>query len=193
MGISLVSSQPVAFDQATGTTTVPVASFSGVVTKVIDGDTLNVENKGGKTMAIRLTLVDAPETNEPGYSQAKNFVSQNCLDKEVLVDPDNSQNLSYGRLVAVVYCDGLNINEAVIVNGFATIYRSFCDVSEFANTEWVQKYGCSSSTITTTQTGQSSSSDSSNEGSNDKQLQLEISVAKNPIVRGNTQTITSEV
>lgn len=145
IGISLASSQSVAFAQTTGIPTIPTAIFSGIVTKVIDGDTLNVEKKGGKTMAIRLTLVDAPETNEPGYIQAKNFVSQNCLNKAAVVDPDNSQNLSYGRLVAVVYCDGLNINEAVIVNGFATIYRSFCDVSEFANTEWAQKYGCSSS------------------------------------------------
>lgn len=142
MVISLVSPQSLRLDQASGTTTIPTATFSGVVTKVIDGDTLNVENKGGKTTAIRLTLVDAPETNEPGYTQAKNFVSQNCLDKAAVVDPDNSQNLSYGRLVAVVYCDGLNINEAVIANGFATIYRSFCNVSEFTNTEWAQKYGC---------------------------------------------------
>ena len=198
MGISLVSSQPVAFAQPTGTTTIPTPSFSGVVTKVVDGDTLDVKTKSGKTMPIRLTLVDAPETTEPGYTQAKNFVTQNCLNKAAVVDPDNNQKPSFGRLVAVVYCDGLNINEAVIANGFATIYRSFCAVSEFENTEWAQKYGCtisSSSTTTTTQTRQSSSSSS---GSSDKeptgkQLQLDISVANDPIVRGNKQTITSEV
>ena len=140
--IYMVTSQSFAHAQANETTTIPTAIFSGVVTKVIDGDTLDVKAKDGKTIAIRLTLVDAPEKNEPGYTQAKDFVFQNCLNKEAVVDPDNNQNLSYGRLVAVVYCEGVNINEAIFANGFATIYRSFCDVSEFANTAWAQKFGC---------------------------------------------------
>ncbi len=140
--IYLVTLQSIALAQANGTTTIPTASFNGVVTRVIDGDTLDVKSKDGKTMAIRLTLVDAPERNEPGYTQAKNFVSQNCLNKEAAVDHDNNQNPSFARLVAVVYCEGLNINEAIIAKGFATIYHSFCDVSEFANTVWAQKSGC---------------------------------------------------
>jgi micrococcal nuclease len=142
MWIYLVTCQSFALAQTNETTTIPTASFNGVVTKVIDGDTLDVKAKDGKTIAIRLTLVDAPETDEPGYTQAKNFVSQNCLNKEAVVDPDNNQNLSFSRLVAVVYCEGLNVNEAVIANGFATIYRSFCDVSEFENTVWAQEFGC---------------------------------------------------
>ncbi len=139
--IYLVTFQSVALAQKNVTTTIPTASFIGVVTKVIDGDTLDVKAKDGKTIAIRLALVDAPETNEPGYTQAKNFVSQNCLNKEAVVDPDNNQNPSFSRLVAVVYCEGLDINGAIIANGFAPIYRSFCDVSEFANTVWAQ-FGC---------------------------------------------------
>ncbi|HYO06101.1 MAG TPA: thermonuclease family protein [Phototrophicaceae bacterium] len=140
--IYLVTFQSVAVAQPTETTTIPTAVFNGVVTKVIDGDTMDVKAKDGKTTSIRLSLVDAPETNEPGYTQAKNFVFQNCLNKEAVVDPDNNQEPSYSRLVAVVYCEGININEALIANGFATIYNSFCDVSEFANTVWAQKFGC---------------------------------------------------
>ena len=45
-----------AFPQTTAITTIPTASFSGIVTKVIDSDTLNLENNGGKTMAIRPVL-----------------------------------------------------------------------------------------------------------------------------------------
>ncbi len=144
MGISLLSIQHAAavFAQAIGTDPVPTANFNGVVTKIIDGDTLDIKTKEGKSMVIRLTLVDAPETSEPGYTQAKNFVSQKCLNKAAVVDPDNNQDLTFGRLVAVVYCDGLNINEDVIANGFATIYQSFCGVSEFADTVWAKKFGC---------------------------------------------------
>jgi len=93
-------------------------------------------------MTIRLVLVDAPEINELGYNEAKDFVTQNCLDKPAIVDPDNNQGLSYGRLVALVYCNDLNINEAIIAAGFAEIYRSFCEVSEFGVSEWAQNYGC---------------------------------------------------
>ncbi len=200
IGISLITyPYSTVFAQATGTTSVPTANFTGVVTKVIDGDTLDVKTIDGKTIAVRLALVDAPETNEPGYTQASNFVSQNCLNKAAEVDPDNNQGLSFGRLVAVVYCDDLNINDLVIASGLATIYKSFCDISEFANTTWAQKYGCGSGSGSgTTQTTQSSSSSSSSSDSTDKvsdgkQLQLDISIAKNPIVRGNIQTITTEV
>ena len=157
--IYLVTFQSVVLAQSDGTTTIPTASFNGVVTRVIDGDTLDVKSKDGKTMAIRLTLVDAPERNEPGYTQAKNFVSQYCLNKEAVVDPDNNQNPSFARLVAVVYCEGLNINEAIIANGFVAIYRSFCDISEFANTVWAQKYGCGNNDNPNNNNGASSKDD----------------------------------
>ena len=42
----------------------------------------------------------------------------------------------------MVYCNDLNINEAVIAAGFAEIYKSFCGVSEFGVSEWAQNYGC---------------------------------------------------
>ncbi len=143
--IPLLSPQYAAavFAQASETDPFPTANFNGVVTKVIDGDTLDIKTKDGKAIVIRLALVDAPETSEPGYTQAKDFVSQKCLNKAAEVDPDNNQDLTFGRLVAVVYCEGHNINEAIIANGFATIYQSFCGVSEFADTVWAQKFGCS--------------------------------------------------
>jgi micrococcal nuclease len=143
LGICVLSPQYAEVSaQKNGTTTVPVAKFNGVVTKVVDGDTLDVRTNNGNIMTVRLALVDAPETHEPGYIQAKSFVTQKCLNRTAAVDPDNNQGLTFGRLVAVVYCGGLNINEAAISNGFAAIYQSFCEVSEFANTVWAQKFGC---------------------------------------------------
>jgi micrococcal nuclease len=121
---------------------IPDSDFDGIITKVIDGDTLDIRTNGGNSITIRLALVDAPETNELGYNKAKDFVSQNCLDKPATVDPDNNQELSYGRLVALVYCNGININEAIIAAGFADIYNNFCRISEFGISDWAQKYGC---------------------------------------------------
>ncbi len=120
-------------------------NFSGTVTKVIDGDTLDVTTTDGETITIRLALVDAPESEESGSDEAKNFITEQCLNKNADVDPDNNQGLTYGRTVAVVYCEGVNVNEAILDNGFADIYQDFCDVSEFADTNWAQEHGCSNS------------------------------------------------
>ena len=121
------------------------SNFSGTVTKVTDGDTLDVTTSEGETITVRLALIDAPETDEPGFDEARNFITEQCLDKNAEVDPDNNQGLTYGRIVAVVYCEGVNVNEAILDNGFADVYQDFCDVSEFADSNWAQEHGCLSS------------------------------------------------
>ena len=118
------------------------SNFSGIVTKVIDGDTLDVMTAERDTITVRLALIDAPETNEPGFDEARNFMTEQCLDKNAEVDPDNNQGLTYGRTVAVVYCEGVNVNKAILENGFADVYQDFCDVSEFADSNWAQEHGC---------------------------------------------------
>ena len=126
---------------------IPVNGLDGIITNVIDGDTLEIRTNEGAATTIRLALVDAPEINELGYDEARDFVSENCRDKPAIVDPDNNQDLSYGRIVALVYCDGLNINEAIIASGHAKIYESFCEISEFSDSDWAQKNGCTEDDI----------------------------------------------
>ncbi|MDW0148448.1 MAG: hypothetical protein QOK59_07165, partial [Nitrososphaeraceae archaeon] len=43
--------------------------LEGIVTKVVDGDTLDINGT-----RIRLSLVDTPERGQPGFDQAKEFV-----------------------------------------------------------------------------------------------------------------------
>lgn len=132
---------------AASTNSDSVTTFSinidGIVTKVTDGDTLDVMTGEGDKITIRLALIDAPERNEPGFNEAKNFIIEQCLNKNARVDPDNNQGLTYGRTVAVVYCEGVNVNEAILDNNLADIYQNFCDISEFADTNWAQEHGCS--------------------------------------------------
>ncbi|MGH9927427.1 MAG: thermonuclease family protein, partial [Nitrososphaeraceae archaeon] len=66
-------------------------NFTGTIAKVIDGDTLDISTTGedGGTERIRLVLVDAPEYLQPGYLEAKNFVTEICLGKNAQVDPDD--------------------------------------------------------------------------------------------------------
>lgn len=107
--------------------------FNGTVTKITDGDTLEVND-----VSIRLALTDAPELNEVGGSEAREFALSICpIGSDALVDEDDNQNGgSYGRTVGVVYCNENNINEELVKNGFATIDARFCSVSEFADEDW---------------------------------------------------------
>lgn len=113
--------------------------FTGSVTKITDGDTISVDGQ-----SIRFTLVNTPEIGEDGYDEAKNFISSICpVGSSALVDEDDKQTEgSYGRIIAAIYCNGINLNESVLEKGHAEISTFFCSKSEFANEDWAKKYGC---------------------------------------------------
>jgi micrococcal nuclease len=110
--------------------------FATYVVKVIDGDTIETENG-----VIRLSLVNAPGKNEEGFEEAKEFVKSFCLNKKVFVDIDDLQVKDvYGRWVAKVYCNRINLNEKLVENGLAKINKDFCKKSEFSKESWTGCY-----------------------------------------------------
>ncbi len=111
----------------------------GIVTKVIDGDTIDVDY-----ITVRLALVDTPERGEPGYQEAASFTSRICAEgSNVLVDEDDGQKSgSYGRMIAKVYCERRLINEELLESQNAIILIGHCDESEFGHEDWARKYGC---------------------------------------------------
>ena len=115
--------------------------FEGTVTEVVDGDTLDVNN-----VRIRLALVNTPEVNELGYSEAKQFVESICgVGAHAKVDEDDGQKGgSFGRMIGLVYCGNnpVSLNEALLNSNQANLLQKFCSVSEFASNGWAVKYGC---------------------------------------------------
>jgi len=112
--------------------------FKGTFEKIIDGDTFVINKQH-----IRLTLVNTPEANQSVYEDAKNFIISICpIGSEVIVDQDDGQPYSYGRIVAVVYCDGKILNEELLKNNLGKIYTDFCVKSEFGRDKWAKDYGC---------------------------------------------------
>ncbi|OGS48328.1 MAG: hypothetical protein A3K68_07610 [Euryarchaeota archaeon RBG_16_68_13] len=107
--------------------------FTGAVTSIVDGDTLDVAGQ-----RIRLTLVNTPEVGEAGYQAAKDFTATVCpTGSQARVDEDDGQTGgSYGRIVAVVHCGGKNLNAELLSAGHAVILTEFCGVSEFADESW---------------------------------------------------------
>ena len=110
--------------------------LEGIVNYVVDGDTLDIND-----IRIRLALVDTPERGRDGYKEAREFVKNLCLNKKGEVDIDDGQRRGdrYGREIGVVYCDGINVNKALVENNLTKIYTEYCDISEFSKEEWAIK------------------------------------------------------
>jgi micrococcal nuclease len=115
--------------------------FSGQVTQVVDGDTIRVNEH-----PIRFALASAPELKDIGGYEAQDFMDDICpVGSKALVDEDDGQTEgSYGRIVAVIYCNGMNLNEELLDANLGHLESEFCRGSEFASTEWAIKHGCKS-------------------------------------------------
>lgn len=113
--------------------------FEGIITKITDGDTIRVDGK-----SIRLALTSTPELDEIGGEIALDFTSRLCpLGANVIVDEDDGQTEgSYGRMIGLVYCNGVLLNSALLENELGYIEARFCSDSEFKNEDWAIKYGC---------------------------------------------------
>lgn len=99
------------------------------VTKVIDGDTIEIAN--GER--IRFAIINTPEKWEEGWREAKDYTTERCLGKPVVIDIDSNQNRTYDRLVGLVYCgvEGYFINLELLALQYAVVMPQFCKISEF--------------------------------------------------------------
>lgn len=107
----------------------PVSSnkTDGVVTNVVDGDTIDV-NMDGHVERIRLILVDTPETvhptkdEQPYGKEASAFTKKTLLKKEVNVELDKQKRDKYDRLLAYIFLDdGTNYNKLLLKKGLAKV------------------------------------------------------------------------
>jgi len=123
--------------------------ITGTVTKIIDGDTIKVDGQ-----SIRFALASAPELGSYGAGvKETEFIQKICpVGSEVLVDEDDGQTQgSYGRIIGVIYCNGMNLNSELLDSGMGYMEFRFCDISEFGNSDWAIKHGCKSKVTTLTE------------------------------------------
>lgn len=104
------------------------------VTRVADGDTMTVRNQDGAIHKIRMHAIDAPELKQAGGEQARTWLTQQVLDKNVKIVVNNTDR--YQRQVAKVVlpvdgceqrlCEGeVDINLQAIESGHAWWYRDY--------------------------------------------------------------------
>lgn len=92
------------------------------VISVIDGDTFIIDS-GEK---VRLICVDTPEENEKGYQEAKQFLENLILNKQIRLEKDVSETDKFGRLLRYAYINGTNseifVNKEIIKNNLGTLF-----------------------------------------------------------------------
>ena len=95
--------------------------FTATVVAVHDGDTITVRST--ETVKIRLDGVDAPELKQPHGQASKQALSGLVFGKTVEVIPKNKDR--YGRTVAQIKANGLDINNEMVRTGAVWWYEQY--------------------------------------------------------------------
>jgi micrococcal nuclease len=96
--------------------------WSGVVTYVVDGDTVRVRPPGGgKPVSIRLEGIDAPEICQAFGPASRDALMRQVLGKRVQVY--GKRHDDYGRLLARLEFQGEDTGKWMVTRGLAWSYR----------------------------------------------------------------------
>lgn len=115
------SSSPAA---ARASSTLPPGLTSAMVTRVVDGDTIEVEI-GGREFTLRYIGINTPETVDPRRpvecfgQESSDFNKQLVLGKSVGLEKDVSETDAFGRLLRYVWLNGEMVNATLVREGYA--------------------------------------------------------------------------
>lgn len=105
----------------------PNSFIEAEVTKVVDGDTIDVKYKN-KTYKVRLLCVDTPESVKTGVKlqafgkEASEFTRNRILGKQIKLVFDKGLRDRYGRLLAyVIVNEGYFLNAELVRQGYARV------------------------------------------------------------------------
>lgn len=119
-----IFTQELVVDSSDKSTNTNINLQEGLVTKVVDGDTIYVV-VNGKALPVRLIGVDSPESKHPTidpecYGQeATDYLTSLILNKVVKLEADITDEDRYDRLLRHVWLGDVNINNELVKNGYA--------------------------------------------------------------------------
>ena len=94
---------------------------SGVVARVVDGDTLWVKTSASQPpLKVRIQGIDAPEICQPGGEQARDALRHRVLGQSVTVT--SGAHDSYGRTIGTVHMQGQDMGRWLVAQGHAWVY-----------------------------------------------------------------------
>lgn len=92
------------------------------VVDVVDGDTLTLV-VGKEPVVVRLADIDAPERDQAYSDQARQSLAAMCFGKDAQYRERDID--VYGRVVATVTCEGINVSQAQVEKGLAWVYPKY--------------------------------------------------------------------
>ena len=93
----------------------------GVVTRVVDGDTLWVTTSASQqTLKVRIQGIDAPEICQPGGLQAREALERRVLGHTVTVT--SGAHDDYGRTIGTLHLQGQDMGRWLVSQGHAWVY-----------------------------------------------------------------------
>lgn len=105
----------------------PQNGESALVTRVIDGDTVEV-SLNGESLTVRYIGIDTPETKHPSKPiecfgpEASQFNKELVAGRQVLLEKDITDKDRYGRLLRYVWIDGVGlVNQILVENGYGRV------------------------------------------------------------------------
>lgn len=104
-------------------------SYKAVVKKVIDGDTIKADIDLGfhlwlKRVRIRLAGIDAPSIKiEEGKVTKDRLIELLTEESTIIIEVEKIESDKYGRVLAIVWKENLNVNEWLVKEGYATEYK----------------------------------------------------------------------
>ncbi|MDP6586648.1 MAG: thermonuclease family protein, partial [Anaerolineales bacterium] len=90
------------------------------VTRVIDGDTIDVDI-GGRGYRVRYIGIDTPERDQIGYAEARLANAQLVSNGSVELENDVSETDKYDRLLRYVWVEEGMVNAILVASGFAQV------------------------------------------------------------------------
>lgn len=99
------------------------AQWQGRVVAITDGDTVKVLTDTNDEVKIRIYGIDAPEKKQKYGPQSKQALSNLVYNKTVLVTPISID--IYGRLIAKVTSENIDIGSSMVCSGNAWWYCEY--------------------------------------------------------------------
>jgi micrococcal nuclease len=119
-------------------------NFTAQTVEAIDGDTVDIQNKGRDT--VRILGIDTPETSRQNIpreyfledtsknrrclremgQKASKFAREELADREikVITDLESDRRGDYGRLLAYIEYNNTDLGEELLEKGYARVYNS---------------------------------------------------------------------
>jgi len=124
-----VNGTPVDNSPGGGSTTNPSGN-SGVVTNVVDGDTIDV-NINGTVYRVRYIGMNTPESDEVCYQEATAANAALVEGKTVTLVKDTSETDRFDRLLRYVYVGDVFVNARLVQDGYAEVVSYPPDTAQF--------------------------------------------------------------